>query len=313
MSPVNAMNAQSVFQFGINLSFAVKRWPEPHAWARIVRESMNLSLVQFTFDLLDPWWPEESRDGFIKAIRHACQEYDITIHSAFVGLANYTYNNLLHPVAEVRAAALTWWKRAVEIAAELGAKAVGGPLGGLSVSDAGNEERRSELYSGLLDAICQISSLAKSAGLEGMLIEPTPLEREYPHTVFQAQQMLQYLEGKVHVPVRYVLDVGHALYQPLYGSDASIAEWLEHLGQDIGVFHLQNTDFLSDSHWGWPHEGGRFDVAAFAQDLKDRGLLYCPIFLEVFYPFELSDSAVLENIVHSVKHCQVALGQAVEG
>jgi len=48
---------------GINLSFAVKRWPEPEAWAGIVRERLGLDQVQFTFDLLDPWRPRVTRTG----------------------------------------------------------------------------------------------------------------------------------------------------------------------------------------------------------------------------------------------------------
>ena len=38
--------------FGINLSFAIKRWPEPAVWAGLVRETLGLDLVQFTYDLL---------------------------------------------------------------------------------------------------------------------------------------------------------------------------------------------------------------------------------------------------------------------
>jgi hypothetical protein len=34
------------FVFGINLGFAIKRWPEPQTWARIVTEDMRLNLVQ---------------------------------------------------------------------------------------------------------------------------------------------------------------------------------------------------------------------------------------------------------------------------
>ncbi|MCD6058452.1 MAG: iolH [Thermomicrobiales bacterium] len=48
-------------EFGINLSFALKRWPEPERWAGIAREDLRLDLVQFSFDLLDPWWPAAER------------------------------------------------------------------------------------------------------------------------------------------------------------------------------------------------------------------------------------------------------------
>ena len=52
--------------FGINLSFTVKRWVEPSVWAKIVRETLGLDLVQFTYDLLDPWWPDE-QNGLLLA------------------------------------------------------------------------------------------------------------------------------------------------------------------------------------------------------------------------------------------------------
>ena len=91
--------------FGINLSFAVKRWPEPHVWAKVVRETLGLELVQFTYDLLDPWWPEHRT--LAARVRRAADDYGISIHSAQVGLAMYTYNGLLHPDPDARTAEST--------------------------------------------------------------------------------------------------------------------------------------------------------------------------------------------------------------
>lgn len=295
--------------FGINLCFAVKRWPEPHAWAKIVRETLELDLVQFTFDLIDPWWPEPMRSALTGQVRQATQAWGINIHSAFVGLANYTYNGLLHPDPAGRRIALEWWKRAIDVAVEVGAQAVGGPLGGMSVANAADPQQRNQRYQELLVTIENLSELAASAGLQQFLIEPTPLIREFPHTVAQAQQLLADLTGRTAVPVRYVLDVGHALYQPLYGTDASIDQWLDTLHHQIGMIHLQNTNFQSDSHWGWPDKRGCFDVAAFAHDLRMANLSHLPLILEVFYPFELTDEAVLSNITTSVRHCIKQLTQ----
>ncbi|MBW7883676.1 MAG: sugar phosphate isomerase/epimerase [Caldilineaceae bacterium] len=297
------MNGQN---FGINLGFAAKRWPEPHAWARLVRETLGLTQIQFTFDLLDPWTPEPMRSALAAQVRQAARVWDIEIHSAFVGLASYTYNGLLHPDPAGRRTGLAWWQHAVELAAELGATAVGGPLGGMSEQDANNAERRQRLYAELLDAVHQICQWAAAAGLSEVLVEPTPLTREFPHSVDQARDLLADLQTTA-VPVRYVLDIGHALYQPLYGPDAALEPWLQHLAAQIGIFHLQNTDFQSDSHWGWPDSRGHFDVAAFGQTVQRAGLVDRPIFLEVFYPFELADQQVLDNIRQSVEHCRTQL------
>jgi sugar phosphate isomerase/epimerase len=293
--------------FGINLSFAVKRWPEPAVWAGFVREELGLSTVQFTFDLLDPMWPESTSRGLADQIREAAATHHIFIHSAFVGLANYTYNGLLHPLPEGRAAALEWWRRAVWLAAELGAGAIGGPLGGLSVTDGNDPLRKQALYDEMTESIGKITTWAKEAGLKELLIEPTPLMREFPHTIEQAKQLVQLLKQNTAIPVRYVIDVGHALYQPLYGPQASLSSWLNALGDYTSLIHLQNTDFQSDSHWGWPHPQGKFNLDEFASVLKTYQLSNLTVILEIFYPFEESDQNVKDNIVSSVKHCKSKL------
>jgi D-erythrulose 1-phosphate 3-epimerase len=122
--------------FGINLSFAVKRWVEPEVWTKLVAEDLEINLVQFSFDLLDPWWDKKLSLPLAKRIRKEAKAHNITVHSAFVGLAAYTYNALLHPEKEGRKAALQWYKNAVDLAAEMGASAVGGPVGGMSVTQA---------------------------------------------------------------------------------------------------------------------------------------------------------------------------------
>lgn len=292
-------------ELGINLGFAGKRWPLPEQWAAVVRERLHLDLVQFSFDLLDPWWPQAAT--LAGRVRRVADEAGIRIHSAQVGLAMYTYNGLLHPDAEARAAAGEWWRRAIDVAAAMGAGAMGGPVGALSVPemrDAGLRDRR---YGELLETLQDLSGHAGSAGLTALLVEPTPLAREIPGSLKESVRLARDLEGRTAVPIRYVLDVGHALYQPLYGPDTALAAWLQQLAPSTGVLHLQNTDFQSDSHWGWPDERGLFDVAGFAGDVRAAGLDDVPVFLELFDAFELDDATVLARVESSVVHCRDAL------
>ncbi len=298
-------------KLGINLSFAIKRWVEPPVWARIVRETLGLNLVQFTYDLLDPWWPESVRRTLTAQVRSAASEWDLKIESAFSGLANYCFDGLLHPDKAGREASLEWWKRAFDVAAEVGAKASGGPLGGMSVSDYSDPERRERRYLDLLDAVAELSEAAKAAGLERLQVECTPLAREIPYTVQQSQKFLKDLEGRCAVSVKLLVDIGHALYQPLYGPGARMPEWLNGLGHSIGAFHLQNTDFQSDSHWGWPDSRGLFDVAQFAHGVKTAGLQDVPAFIEIIYPFELADDLALRNITSTAVHCRREFAQEV--
>jgi sugar phosphate isomerase/epimerase len=294
--------------FGINLGFAPKRWPEPEAWARMVREDMGLETVQFSFDLLDPWWPEPARTHQAERVRRAAEAFGLVIHSAQIGIASYTYNGLLHPEPELRALAATWWERAIEVAAAMGARAVGGPLGALTSTSAAVAGERERIYEETLSTIERLAERCAAAGLSSLLVEPTPQAREIPSSIEETARLARDLEGRCRVPVEYVLDIGHALYEPLYGPDVRLADWFEAVGSHIGILHIQNTDFQSDSHWGWPDARANYDVAAFAEEVRAAALEAVPVFLEVFYPFEFSDDQVYKNSISSVQHCLAELG-----
>jgi sugar phosphate isomerase/epimerase len=298
-----------VTTFGVNLSFAVKRWPEPEVWAAFVRQELEVELVQFSFDLLDPWWPDELSRPLAKRVRAAVAAEGVTLHSTFVGLAAYTYNGLLHPDAEGRRAAELWFERASDLAAEMGARVIGGPVGGVSVQQFTQSPANVRQYDDLIHTFGNLTAYAKRAGLEEWLIEPTPLKRELPWTVSGAQQLLRDLENVAALPVRYALDVGHALYRPLYGPEASLEPWLD-LGRHIGLVHVQQTDGESDSHWGFARPG-IVDVGALAAQLE-RVSVHVPMILEVFYPFEQDDEAVQRDLIASVEHCRLALEHAAK-
>ena len=53
----------------------------------------------------------------------------------------------------------------------------------------------------------------------------------------------------------------------------------------------------------WPDKRGLFDVEQFSKQMKQYNLNSVPVFLEVFYPFEMADEDVLANIKSSVIHC----------
>jgi D-erythrulose 1-phosphate 3-epimerase len=289
-------------EFGINLGFAIKRWPQPQQWAALVREELGLELVQFSFDLLDPWWPEHRRVA--ARVRRAAEHYGIRIHSAQIGLAKYTYNGLLHPDPDARGAAVEWWRRAIDVAVELGCIAMGGPVGAMTVPELQRPSIRTKRYEELLRTLATLSEYARATGLSRLLVEPTPLLREIPSSIEESKRFAHDLESRCVVPVGYVLDVGHALFQPMYGGQILLADWLGELAPYISVLHLQNTDFQSDSHWGWPDERGLFDVSAFASDVHTAGLAGAPVFLEIFDAFEANDDWVLQHAVSSVKYCK---------
>jgi hypothetical protein len=121
---------------GLNLSFCTKRWVTPELWAPLVRERLNLGLVQLSFDLVDPTWPDKLLEAHADRVRKLATDNGIEVHSAFVGLAHYSHAQLLHPDRDVRNAAETWLRRAYRFAVRAGIGAVGGPLGAIAAGHA---------------------------------------------------------------------------------------------------------------------------------------------------------------------------------
>jgi D-erythrulose 1-phosphate 3-epimerase len=291
---------------GVNLGFASKRWSEPEAWTALVSDELGITDVQFTYDLLDPWWPDAIRTPEAARVRAAAERAGVRIHSAQVGLAWYTFSGLLSPDPSMRANARAWWERAIEVAAAIGARAAGGPLGALTVTssmDPGERERR---FEELVEVLARLQALAARAGLEALLVEPTPLGREIPSSLEEAKRLSAAL-AQGPVPIKYVLDNGHAMLEPFYGPQASMRPWLAGLGDTIGVLHLQNTDRQSDSHWGWPDARADLSLASWAEEVRRAGLADVPVFIEVMYPFELDDHEVLASLRSTVAHCREAL------
>ena len=288
---------------GVNLCFAIKRWPEPEEWARIAADELGVSTVQFTMDLIDPWWPESDRAAMAARVREAAGRRGIAIHSVQIGLAGYTYNGLLHPDETARRIAEEWWRRSIDLAAELGAGAAGGPIGALSVADAASPERRKALYAEVVGRLGGLADHAKRSGLDALLVEPTPLPREIPSTIDEAKRLVADTSGGA-VPLWFVIDVGHALYRPLYGEDASLVPWLTELRDHIGVLHLQNHDYRADAHWGWPDARGSYDPAGFHREVSEAGLDHLPVFIEVFSPFEQADDEIVPLIRSSLAACR---------
>src|SRR5579862_7850467 len=113
--------------FGANTCFAVKRWPEPEAWSRVVREA-GVATVQFSYDLLDPLMVGANRQPWAH-VREVCDEAGVTITSAFTGFVAYAQNFLGHPDGGLRHRAEEWFRLAIDAAAVLGARGAGGHMG----------------------------------------------------------------------------------------------------------------------------------------------------------------------------------------
>lgn len=287
-------------KLGLNLSFAVKRWMIPQELAALCK-SLGAQYIQFTWDLCDPWWPEAQRDAVAKAYSAAFQKEGLILTSTFGGLASYCYPQLLAPLKEMRDASVTFFKRAIDMTRSMGVDVIGTPLGGMDYRDANDPVKREERYQCALDLVRELAAYGKEKGLREILVEATPLTTEFPHSPEASLKLMKDLDGSTAIPVRLLIDWGHALFQPLLKEEADMERWLKACKPYVSAIHLQQCDGLWDRHWDFTHEEGVITPAMIRRVTQNAGVDDLIQYLEVVTIFEDFDERVLEGMRQSMK------------
>lgn len=293
-------------KLGLNLSFATKRWLEPKQLANMCKEIFKVKHIQFTWDLIDPWWPDKERDQLVEEYRAAFEAEDLVIDATFGGLASYTYAQLLAPSKTQRDISMIFFKRAIDMTVKMGAKVMGTPIGGMSYDESRIPSRREERYQDMLKCLYNLAEYGKEKGLEEIHIEATPLATEFPHSPELSVQMMEDLSDTA-IPIKLLVDWGHALYKPLLKEEADIKLWFKKCRPYIGSIHLQQTDGMLDRHWSFVKDGivtpELIMEATSEADLDD-----IVQYLEVVTIFEEDDDSVYEDMKESMKYLHKELG-----
>jgi sugar phosphate isomerase/epimerase len=298
---------------GVNSCFAVKRWPEPEQWVRIITQDLGLDCCQFSLDLVDPLLDADATRAYAEETRQRASEAGLLIHSSFTGLAAYSWSHLLHPDAALRQAAMRWYERAITFTAQLGARGAGGHLGAFSVADAANPQRSQQLLAELRERLQILARMAANQGLDFLLFENMAVPRELGHNIQEAHWLAD-ITTDGGVPLVLCLDLGHpcALHTGTESDD--YLAWLNESWPLTPVIHLQQTDRTGDHHWPFTaayNERGIIDgpqvVAALRewQRRPDTGEIY--LVLEPTHPFEADDSVVLDELRESVRYWRAVL------
>jgi sugar phosphate isomerase/epimerase len=295
---------------GINTCFAVKRWPEPAQWLAIVKDELGLDCCQFSLDLADPLLDEAATAEYAAETRALAAERGVLLHSAFTGLAAYSWSQLLHPSEQMRAAAQRWYERAIDFTARLGAWGTGGHIGAFSVQDAASADRRAALLADMSERLRSLSRYAAARGLRFLLFENMAVEREYGHSIEEARALSAQPAGE-GVPLVLCLDVGHPCALHTGTASDDYRAWLAHPWPRTPVIHLQQTDRGGDHHWPFTQAYNNIgmirpaDVLASVRAWPAESDVY--LFLEPIHPFEADDANVLQDLRDSASYWKEAI------
>jgi len=289
-------------RLGINTCFAVKRWPRTADWGPIVADRLGLSLVQHSLDLVDLGVDDP------RAVRQELADFQLELHSVFTGLAAYSSNLLLHPIAGARDAAVAWYRSAIAWTAIAGGMAMGGHVGAFSVADWADPAVRRERWSDLRESLDRLAGEARTAGLDHLLVENLAVARE-PSTMPMIRELVTAGDAE-RVPIRLCLDVGHMCVPGTSGPERDPYAWLSAVGTLATVIQLQQSDANGDHHWPFTRDrnaDGRIDADRTIDALREGGVQSCVLMLEVIPAFEQPDEDVLADLVASVDYWREAL------
>jgi sugar phosphate isomerase/epimerase len=297
-----------LIHLGINTCFAVKRWPEPRCWLSIITDDLGLDSCQLSLDLVDPMLDEAATAAYADAVREEAAKRGLLVHSTFTGLAAYSSNHLLHPEASMRAEAMRWYERAIDLSVRVGAMGTGGHLGAFSVQDARDPDRIQLLVHELHTRLRSLARYAARKGLQFFLFENMAVEREWGHSIEQAKSLAGPVE--TGVPLMLCLDVGHpGALRTGSASDDHLA-WLREEWPHPPVIHLQQSDRTGDHHWPFTpghNRAGTIHAGSILEIVRNWRAEDVYLFLELIHPFEAQDAGVLQDLRESVHYWREAL------
>lgn len=288
---------------GTNNAFALKTWPEPEMWTKIIRQDLGLKEVQFSFDLLDPMLDEPGLGTLVGQTLKAVQDHDLSMRTSFTGLVMYAQNLLSHPNPNIRAHGFHWYQKAVALTGQLGCEATGGHIGAMSARDYSDAQRRAFIRASLVEMVRELTMQAAKLGQKYFLWEAMPTPRELPHTPEEAIELMQEVNENAAIPVYICFDLGHCNSFD-FERPGDPHAWLEKLLPWTPVIHLQQTDGVADHHWPFTPEFdkiGIIDTRRVVEIVKSSPFPEVTMLFELGHAFDVPDQQIIDDHKQSIE------------
>jgi len=299
------MSITDQFSLGINTGFAVNRYSEHDEWIRIVGDILGLRYVQLTADMINVNLPTSIISSETKLILKSCAKYDVNITSTFTG-AFTRVNHLAHPNPEIRKYWISWFKKFVDLSADLGCTSMGSHFGIFTHLDNKSKTRRLERRRQNIEGWHEIADHAKRRGLKYLTWEPMSINREQGETLAEARKLQDDVNKGSPLPVKLCLDVDHGDISSKNKKDTDPYVWLAEFAEEAPLIHLKQSHENKSGHWPFIEQHnkiGRIIPEKVISTLKENSTNFIELLLELsFREREPSDSTVIEVLKESVNY-----------
>lgn len=287
---------------GLNCNCFTNRYTEPKEWTRICSEELGVDTVQYSIDLLDPYYPWDLQRRICDETLNECRKRGIWIKANFGG--HFSHQHYLgHPDDEVRAEAERWFKRMIDQTVYLGAEGTGTCYAIMTSADNADSRRRGYILKKAAEAYYRLAEYGAEKGLKYLMFETTSVPRESCSTISETRRVLEECRDMA-IPMTLCLDVGHRDLGSDDPRDGDPIAWIEEFGSVSPVIHLQQTDDSASHHWPFTPDRNKAGVVDAKKVIEAAGkaeideiLLAFEIGMKAFYPSEYQVVDVLKKSV----------------
>jgi D-erythrulose 1-phosphate 3-epimerase len=262
------------FSLSVNANPLVNRFAEPEDLIGVLAGEIGIGHLQMVHEFINPSWPGSTISRLANRMAKVCAAKGVKITSVMTGPYG-RLNHFAHPDAEVRQYYVDWFEIMADIAADLGAPAIGTQFGIFTYRDYDDPARRQALLNIALECWRQVAEHAKSRGLAYLFWEPMSVGRELGHTLSETQWLQDFIDSaKLPIPLKPMVDIDHGDVASPDPADINPYAWARTFATQSPIIHIKQSTMNKGGHWPFTaqyNEKGRITPEKLLAAVHDGG------------------------------------------
>ena len=233
----------------MNTNPLVNRYAEPEDMISVLTDEIGIGHIQLVHEFINPSWKPSTVRRLTDRMAKACAVKKAKITSIMTGPYG-RLNHFAHPDQDVRDYYVDWFKGMADIAANLGAPAIGTQFGIFTFRDYDNLSRRDALMQIALDCWREVAEHAKARGLSYLFWEPMSVGRELGHTIKECQNLQNWIDASgLSIPLKPMVDIDHGDVTSPNPVDIEPYAWAKEFATQSPIIHIKQSTMNKGGHW----------------------------------------------------------------
>ncbi len=292
------------FTLSLNTNPFVNRFAEPEDLVDAIAR-LRIRDIQLINEFINPSWPAAATRALTRRMSAALRRNGLRVTSCMTGPFS-RLNHFGHPEREVRRHYVDWFKAFADIAADLGAPAIGTQFAILTYRDFDDPARREARIDAAVDCWAEVAEHARAAGLTWLFWEPMSVGREFGETIASCMALQRRLDAAPFaIPLKMMADIDHGDVASANAADHDPYSWARAVPRHSPIIHIKQSMMDKGGHrpFAAPYNAtGRIQPEPLLAALREGGGTDNELCLELsFREREPNDRQVLAHIAESVE------------